>query len=158
GTSFHIYLPATRRQPCLEDERPVSMPSGRVTGRVLVMDDEEIVREVCGNMLIKLGYEVAFAQHGQEAIDKYTHAQRYESPFDLVIMDLTIPGGMGGKEAILKLQEIDQNIRAVVSSGYSNDTIMANYKDYGFKGIIAKPYNIKELDDLVSMILNEPTG
>jgi len=156
GTTFHIYLPASNHKHRVEDQKVSSKPLWQGTGRILVMDDEEIVREVCGNMLMKLGYEVASAENGQEAIEKYIQAMRNETPFDLVIMDLTIPGGMGGKEAIIKLLEVDRNIRAVVSSGYSNDTIMANYREYGFRGIIAKPYNIKDLGNLVSAVMEEP--
>ena len=122
-------------------------------GRILVMDDEEAVREVAGNMLKFLGYKVEFARDGTEAIELYKKAKESEEPFDAVILDLTVPGGMGGKEAIQKLLEIDPKVKAIVSSGYSIDPIMSNFKKYGFRGVVAKPYKVKELSEMLYKIL-----
>jgi len=120
------------------------------TGKILIMDDDEIVRQMLREMLISLGYEVELSEDGAAAVELYKSAMESEIPFDLVIMDLTIPGGIGGKEAIKKLAAIDPHVRAIVSSGYSNDPIMANYKEYGFCGVIQKPYNINDLSCSVS--------
>ncbi|HAK60612.1 MAG TPA: hypothetical protein DCO77_09555, partial [Nitrospiraceae bacterium] len=129
GTAFYMYLRASEKMVPAEkeeDERPI-----RGSGNILVVDDEEIVRNVAGTMLNELGYDVAFAKNGSEAIDVYRKNKESGSPFSAVIMDLTIPGGMGGKEAVLKLAAFDPDVKAIVSSGYSNDPIMAEYTDYG---------------------------
>ncbi|MBI2486835.1 MAG: response regulator [Deltaproteobacteria bacterium] len=122
-------------------------------GRVLVMDDEESVREVAGEMLRHLGYEVEYAGNGSEAIQKYSKLRENGQTFDVVIIDLTIPGGMGGKEAMERLLNIDPRVKAIVSSGYSNDPVMAEYNRYGFKGVVCKPYRIEELGKTVKEVM-----
>jgi len=151
GSIFHIYLPASRERaaPKKEVEEEIFIP-GR--GRVLVMDDEDMVREVAGEMLTQLGYEVELAKDGAEAIKLYKQAIEAKEPYDAVILDLTVPGGMGGKEAIKRLLEIDPKVKAIVSSGYSNDPIMAEFKRYGFMGVVAKPYRIKDLSEVLAGI------
>ena len=114
-----------------------------------------MVLEVVGDMLKYLGYEVAFARNGNEAIEFYKRAKAAGHPFDVVIMDLTIAGGMGGKEAIKKLIEIDPEVKAIVSSGYANDPIMADFKKYGFSGVIAKPYKIKDLSKTLQKVMGK---
>ena len=154
GTTFKIYLPASdegKRLSCAEEERFVT---GK--GRVLVMDDEEAVREVAQGMLETLGYSVTLAKDGTEAIEIYKVAMASGVPFDSVLMDLTIPGAMGGQEAIKRLQEIDPNVKAIVCSGYSNDTIMANYKRFGFRAVVPKPYSLKQLSGTISDVLSTP--
>ena len=151
GTTFSVYLPAQPHGVLpaeQEDRRPLSG-----TGRILIMDDEESVSEVTGQMLIRLGYEVEIARDGDEAIERYVAAGKKQKPFDIVIMDLTIPGGMGGKEAIRKLREIDPGVRAIVSSGYSNDPVMADYGHYGFTAVAAKPYKIHDLSRIIHDII-----
>jgi CheY-like chemotaxis protein len=117
------------------------------------MDDEEVIRDVAGKMLERIGYEAGFARDGGEAIETYKKAMESGHPFDAVIMDLTIPGGMGGKEAIKKLKEIDPTVKAIVSSGYSDDEVMAEFREYGFIGAVAKPYKIVELKDILQKIV-----
>lgn len=151
GTTFHIYLPVSEREPRVEEERVKKPLVGR--GRVLVMDDEEGVREVTGEILRYMGYEVEFAREGIEAIERFKEARETAKPFDAVILDLTVPGGMGGKEVIKKLVEIDPEVKAIVSSGYSNDPIMFEFRQYGFKGALAKPYKIEKLRETVSTVI-----
>ncbi len=122
-------------------------------GKILIMDDEEIIREVAGEMLKHFGYEVEFAKDGAEALEKYANAMKSGTSFDAVIMDLTIPGGMGGKEAVKKLIEIDPEVKAIVSSGYSSDPVMTNFRQHGFAGIITKPYQVSELSEKVKNVL-----
>jgi CheY-like chemotaxis protein len=119
------------------------------TGRILVMDDEPFVREVVGAMLERAGYDPSFAEHGEEAIARYSEAKAEGRPFSAVIMDLTIPGGMGGVEASRRLREIDAAVRIVVASGYSNDPVMARFRDYGFVGVVRKPFRIAELTRVI---------
>lgn len=108
-------------------------------------------------MLGSLGYNVEFARDGDEATELYKKAIESGEPFDAVIMDLTIAGGMGGKEAIKKLIELDPEVKTIVSSGYSNDPVMSDYKQYGFHGVIAKPYQIEELSDTLSKVIETGT-
>jgi CheY-like chemotaxis protein len=147
GATLYLYLPAATEEPAA----PVKEERDSFTGKgsVLVMDDEEIIRDVTGAMLRGMGYSVEYARDGEEAVDQYKRAQASGRPFDAVIMDLTIPGGMGGKETIVRLHEIDPAVRAIVSSGYSNDPVMAHYKEYGFAGMVVKPYRVQELSEVV---------
>lgn len=151
GTTFHIYLPASQKK--IPPQKKVQEPSPSRRGRVLIMDDEEIVRYATGSLLAHFGYEVESAKDGAEAIALYQKCRQTGQPFDVVIMDLTIPGGMGGKEAIQRLLEIDPEAKAIVSSGYSNDPVMADYKEYGFRGVVAKPYQIEELRAVLDKII-----
>jgi len=153
GTTFTFYLPAIEPQEkeviTEEKIKPVR------TGKVLVMDDEEMVLEIAGQIIEHLGYQVELVCDGEELISRYVDALQNGQPFSAVIVDLTIPGGMGGKEAVEKLLEIDPNVRAIVSSGYSNDPIMANYKKYGFTGVVSKPYHMKELKKVLEEVIRE---
>ncbi|MBF0557380.1 MAG: transporter substrate-binding domain-containing protein [Nitrospirae bacterium] len=151
GTTFYIYLPATRDLSPDECRKKDYVSLGH--GRILVMDDESIVRDTAGEMLTALGYEIEFANDGGKAIELYAKAIREKQPFDAVMMDLTIPGGMSGKDAVKKLLEIDAAAKVIVSSGYSTDPIMSNYKEYGFKGVITKPYNISQVSQTISKVL-----
>jgi CheY-like chemotaxis protein len=152
-TSFLIYLPASQKE-VLPTKKVEGKPiAGK--GRVLVMDDEELIRDVAGRMLHKLGYGVEYARDGAEAIEMYKKARDAGMPFDAILMDLTIPGGMGGREAIQKLLEIDPDVKAIVSSGYSDDSIMSNFKKYGFSAVIAKPYVITGLSKIMHEVITE---
>jgi len=153
GTTFSIYLPASSKEPARKKdsrEEPI-----RGEGKILVMDDEAIVRDVTGQILKHLGYDAEFAGDGSEAIELYRKAKESGKPFDLVIMDLTVPGGMGGKEAIHWLIEIDPDVRAIVSSGYSDNLVMSDFRQYGFKGVVAKPYKIQQLALALHNVLND---
>jgi CheY-like chemotaxis protein len=119
-------------------------------GRILVMDDDILVREVVGKMLRKLRYEPVFAREGEEALALYAQGQNTGDPFAAVILDLTIPGGM---EAIKHLLAQDPQARALVSSGYTDHLIIASYQDYGFKGVIAKPYKISGLSEVLQKVI-----
>jgi PAS domain S-box-containing protein len=148
GSTVTIILPASREaQPASREESESAIMKGK--GRVLVMDDEDMILTVAGNMLSHLGYEAVFAGDGMEAIELYRQGIETGNPVDIVIMDLTIPGGVGGKEAARKLMAIDPQAKVVVSSGYSNDPVMAHYRDYGFVAVINKPFKLKEFADLL---------
>jgi signal transduction histidine kinase/CheY-like chemotaxis protein len=151
GTIIHIYLPASAGTVVKRDVKREELVKG--AGRILVMDDDEILREATRKMLTALGYEAELAQEGAEAIGAYQKARESGRPFDAVIMDLTVPGGMGGKEAVKKLLEIDPNARAIVSSGYSNDPVMAEFAKYGFRGIMIKPYRMKDLSEVMRQVI-----
>lgn len=150
GTTFEIYLPMSEKEPTTIIQKKERLST--VGGKILVMDDEEVVRKVAGKMLQFLGYDACFARNGNEAIDMYKKAEKSGSKYKAVILDLTIPGGMGGREAIKELIKIDPDVKAIVSSGYSNDPIMCNFKDYGFSGFLLKPYKIKELGDVLKKV------
>jgi two-component system cell cycle sensor histidine kinase/response regulator CckA len=150
GTTFHIYLSASDK---IVPEEEVRLITGH--GRILVMDDEASLRKIVGRMLEKLGYESEFAKDGAEAIEMYKEAKEAEKPYNAVILDLTIPGGIGGKEAINKLLEIDPGIKAIVSSGYSDDPVLANFQEYGFKGIMPKPFESLRLGKALHEVLRD---
>ena len=115
--------------------------------------DDDSIRNLVAKMLKAIGYKFELAPDGQEGIDLFRKAREKGNPFDAVIMDLTIPGGMGGKEAIKKLIEIDPDVKAIVASGYSSDPVMAEPEKYGFSGIVEKPYRIEELGELLNRII-----
>jgi len=156
GTAFYIYLPASEKKISAQEEIELKPVKG--TGKVLVMDDDENIREIAGRILKMLGYEVTFAREGNEALELCRQARKSEKPFDAVIMDLTVPGGMGGQEAIQKLREIDPEIRAVASSGYSDHPVMTEYKNYGFCDAIGKPYEIKGLSRTLARVIKGKEG
>jgi len=152
GSVFNIYLPASDTESIDEETSEDKLYKGK--GRVLVMDDEEMVRDAIRDMLVDLGYEVEFAIEGLEAIKKYKEAKLSDKPYDIIIMDLTVPGGVGGKDAIKEILEFDPSAKAIVSSGYSNDPVMANYQTYGFLGVITKPYEFKKLSKELYKVMN----
>jgi two-component system, cell cycle sensor histidine kinase and response regulator CckA len=153
GTTVHVYLPDTPQRQIEPAPEKTKVVTGQ--GKVLVMDDEDIVRQTLSKMLAYLGYEVTFARDGDDAIGQFIQARELGKAFDAVILDLTVPGGMGGKAAIEKLLRIDPQIKAIVSSGYSDDPIMANFAAYGFSGVIAKPYKVAELSAVLNSVLDK---
>ncbi len=153
GSAFHMYLPASDRQMVDEKESLRNLEAG--SGRVLLMDDEPAVRELAGELISLLGYEVVLAENGQQALQLYEEAIRSSRPFDVIVLDLTVPGGMGGLEVIKAIRKTDPGVRAIVSSGYSNDPVMSDYKAFGFNGISAKPYTAAELGHALGKVLRE---
>src|SRR5256886_5828934 len=155
GTTFTIYLPAAAE---LEDQAPIETPTKLTpemtgTGRVLVVDDEDAIRDLVEFTLTRLGYQVSQAATALQGIELYQEKLRAGKRFDLVILDLTLPGGIGGKEALNKLIEIDPTVNAIVSSGYATDATMSRYQDFGFRGVIAKPYEAAELGKIVHDVI-----
>ncbi|MEA3279673.1 MAG: ATP-binding protein, partial [Thermodesulfobacteriota bacterium] len=151
GTTIFIDLPASEKE--IAEIEPAHVVSQSTTNnqqsiikRVLVMDDEEMIRDIAGFMLSRLGYDAEFTADGAEAIELYKKAMESGWPFDAVILDLTNQFGMGGKKAVVKLLEIDPDVKALVSTGYSNDQVVSNFREYGFCGALPKPYSMETLD------------
>jgi signal transduction histidine kinase/ActR/RegA family two-component response regulator len=143
GTTCNICLPASDRET-LPKKGVAKKPRGE-KGKILVMEDEQMLRNLTGQMLNRLGYEAELVENGDEAIESYEEAMDSGEPFDAVILDLTVRGGMGGKNAIQKLKEMDPKIKAIVSSGYSDDPVMTDWRRYGFGGAVFKPYRKDDL-------------
>lgn len=156
GATFHIYLPASDTAPIRSTETQIFVKPG--AGRILVMDDELPIRDLARASLTRLGYEVDTAEHGNEALQKYETARTEGRPYTAVIMDLTVPGGMGGKETIQRLLAIDPQVRAIVSSGYSHDPVMADYRSFGFSAVVEKPYKIESLAKALASITKNPVA
>ncbi len=157
GTTFVIYLPGvekTDQSNNTENENKQSQKRIKLC-RILVMDDDPLVRDVSTRMLSTLGHAVDLCEDGQSAIALYQKALTTSKPYDLAILDLTIPGGLGGKDTIKKLLTIDPDIRVVVASGYSNDPVMANYKKYGFKAMATKPYTVEKIESILFQALSD---
>ena len=156
GTKFTIYLPAAKTEEVEKIEKSEKIiESKHNDAKILIMDDEESIRKMLSQMLIRLGYKVESSSDGKEAISKYEEAIKQNTPFDLVIMDLTIPGGMGGKETVKEILKIDKNAKTIVSSGYSSGGTMADYKSFGFLEMINKPYTIAKLKKVIDTVFNQ---
>jgi len=153
GTCVSFYLPACLEETAVVSSTPFGKKNG--SGKVLVMDDEESIRVLASEMLSTCGYHFEMAKNGEEAVTLYRQAQETNSPFSAVILDLTVPGGLGGKETMVQLLQIDPNVKAVVSSGYSNDPIMAQYQRFGFHAVMTKPYSLMELSDVMYRLVME---
>ncbi len=152
GTTFNIYLPVSGENlPVTKSPAVVAEIPGSI--KILVMDDDEMVRNIASEILTHLGCEIVMAVNGQEALELFKQARNQGQPFDLVIMDLTIPGGMGGREAVTLILQEDPAAKVVVASGYSTDPILANYQDYGFSAAIAKPFRIKDLSEIIKKVM-----
>ena len=152
GTKFSLYFPA-----CASGATPIkleTLPLKHGRGTILIMDDEEPIRLLAREMLAHCGYQCVLAKDGHETIELYQQALNQHHPFSAVILDLTVPGGLGGKDTILRLRELDPHVIAFVSSGYSNDPIMANYQSYGFHGVITKPYSLIGLSTILHQHLS----
>jgi len=152
GTSFSIYLPARVGATVRTREPESDQISG--AGTVLLMDDDEFIRKVTGKLLEHLGYTPSFASEGLEALEMYRASVESGTPYDVVILDLTIPGGMGGEETVKAINEIDGSARVIVSSGYSFDPIIANHRDHGFIDYLVKPYRMDELGRVLRRVLD----
>lgn len=152
GTTFTLYLPALPQTEI--NVTPSTKQTFTGTGRILLMDDEEIVHNTVTRALIHLGYDVESVYNGTEALHVFQNAQKENQPFDLVIMDLTIPGGMGGVETIRELRKQAPNARVIVASGYSKDPILTNPKAHGFDGALTKPITIEEMSAVINKVLS----
>ncbi|MBN1620227.1 PAS domain S-box protein [candidate division WOR-3 bacterium] len=152
GTTFRIYLPASREKPVPAGEKSKAK---RGKGKILIMDDEEMVLSILSEMLTYLGYDICATKNGESAAEEYKKAYSENASFDAVIMDLTVQGGgMGGREAVKIILEIDKNAKVFVSSGYSDDPVISEYKKYGFTGSLSKPYSLEELSGLLESELS----
>lgn len=151
GAVFSLHFPAA---DAADLPREAELPAPTVdTGRVLIMDDEAAVARVLKRMLGRLGYQIETVADGQAALDAYRLAQEAGHPFDVVIMDLTIPGWMGGQETIGKLIALDPKVKAIVSSGYAIDSVMANFADYGFCAALGKPYSLENISSALRQVI-----
>ncbi len=155
GTTFRFWLPAASETPLApvveETVRPV------LKTRILFMDDEAPIRDMALMFIKRIGAEGEVAADGAEAVNRYREALGTSQAFNVVVMDLTVPGGMGGREALEKMRAIDPNVRAIVSSGYSQDPILANHSAHGFRGILPKPYSLDQLTKALQDVLADPT-
>jgi len=154
GTTFTLYLPAHEKDISQSEPLGVIQPEepGVRTGRVLLMDDEEMIRDIGHRILSRLGYETELAADGNEAIAMYQEAMDSGKPFEIVILDLTVKGGLGGKDAVKKILKINPHAKVIVSSGYSNDPVMARFREYGFRGALPKPYKIIDMIETLKKI------
>ena len=153
GSQFSFLLPA--QVPEKNGVLPLTSEIKFGHGNILIMDDEPQIRKVLGQMVETCGYSFQAVPDGEEAISVFRQAQDSGTPFSAVILDLTIPGGLGGKEVVKEMLLLDPHLRAIVVSGYSNDPVLANYEDYGFKGRVAKPFNLIDLSLVLNSVLQE---
>ncbi len=152
GTTFHVHLPAAEHgMPLPEVAAPA--PAGVLRGRVLFMDDEAPIRQLATTLLRRLGCEIEVTADGQAALDRFAAERTAGRPFDVVVMDLTVPGGMGGLEALERMRALDPQVKAIVSSGYSSDPVLANFRQYGFSGRVAKPYELTEFGRVLREVI-----
>jgi len=156
GTTFTIYLPASKKEEILEEKNSeIIIEKEFHTAKILIMDDDVTICKLLSLMAKKLGYEYDTAIDGEQAISKYVTAKENRVPFDIIIMDLTIPGGMGGKEAVKEILDINKNAKVIVSSGYTSGSVLAEYKSFGFVDMIDKPYTMTKLKVVLDRVLNE---
>jgi PAS domain S-box-containing protein len=155
GSTFHIFLPVSDKnvQPAVEEKLRPGLLTGK--GRILLMDDEEFLLEMTSKLLQYLGYTVETAKDGKEALDLYKKGLASGQKHAAVIMDLTIPGGMGGKETIQDIRKLDPEAKTIVSSGYATDPILAKFKDYGFDAMLPKPYKVTELAETLHKVIHQ---
>ena len=156
GTTFKIYLPRSEQEKPIHSLDSVSNYTiQKGSGRILIMDDMEAMMLVAGEILEALGYATVLTSNGEEAIESYKRAKESGAPFDAVVFDLTVPGGMGGEEACKLLRAFDPDLVAIATSGYTNSHVMSDYQGAGFNAVIPKPYRIKEMSRVLYLLLNE---
>jgi PAS domain S-box-containing protein len=159
GTTFTIFLPACPEQKVVSKiEEPLMQHQNAKSLKIMIMDDQEIVRETARVILESLDHQVTCVSGGREAIELYKKSMAAEQKFDLLIMDLTVPGDLGGQETIKEILKFDPNAKAIVTSGYSTDPVMANFKDYGFCAVIAKPFLVADFKDKIAQLFNSPSS
>ena len=156
GATFEIYLPASSQIQEIDSvpQTQEQSPLQRGEGRILIMDDETNIRDLAAKSLSQYGFEVETRDNGAETIELYHRSKEMGNPFQAVLMDLTVQGGMGGEEAIGHLKKIDPDVKAIVSSGYRNVSIMGNYKEHGFCDVVSKPYRVQDLFEIVQHVIN----
>jgi signal transduction histidine kinase/CheY-like chemotaxis protein len=153
GTTFSVFIPSSSGTLTMKEEVPVRPSPEAHRGRILVMDDDERILKSTGTLLRTLGYEVDTASSGEEALEKSRHMFETGERYDCVLMDLVVPEGMGGLDTITPMKEIDPEVYIIVSSGYSQEEVLSNYRDHGFDGVIPKPYKIEELSSELHRLL-----
>lgn len=153
GTVFYLYLPASGEAAPVHKKEPEGLQMGH--GLILVMDDEDNIRNTTSHLLHALGYKTETVDEGSKAVELYRERMESGTPFDAVIMDMTIPGGMGGIETMREILTLNPDVRAIVSSGYSNDPVMAEYRRHGFAGVLVKPYRVEDLGRVLRTVLGE---
>ncbi len=153
GTQFYLYLPVSHLASGIDKKIDVIAKGNNSI--VLVMDDESYIHELVSQMLKKLGYETVHAEHGEEAIKIIEKAYKGKNQINICILDLTVPGAMGGEQALKHIRKINPNITALASSGYANNPVLSNYRNHGFDGILTKPYSIQGLSDTFEAVLHE---
>ena len=153
GTTFTLYLPVAEDQELpAQQVSSVSAPQQGVA-HILVMDDDEMICDIVKDVLEDAGHRAEIVPNGTLALDRYRQAVKAGTPFDLVILDLTIPGDIGGKEVVKQILCLHPQAKVIVSSGYADDPVMANYADYGFKGVISKPYSLDKLSGVLAQVM-----
>jgi len=155
GSVFRIHLPAAEGMP--DEPRHPTNAQHRGSGKILIMDDQESILTMVQRMLVSMGYEATGALNGFQAVERYQEARSAGSPFKAVILDLTIPGSKGGLKTVKELAAIDPTVKAIVSSGYSNDPVLSNYEEYGFCGMLPKPYTMADLAETLTRLFGETT-
>ena len=150
GTTVSVELPAASSSEFVVEH---AAPASFAGGRILVMDDEAGIRSLAVRMLNRLGHDVEAVDDGMSAVDRYTRALKSGNPFDAVLLDLVVPGGMGGRETMELLHEVDPGVKAIVVSGYAQDPTVTQFREYGFKASIAKPYTLEELDATLHSVI-----
>jgi len=152
GTTFILYLPASTREQKKENSKE-TMETRATSAKIMIMDDEEMVRDVAKAIFVMMGHEVFLAADGEEAVELYKKQSDLCQPIDIIIMDLTIPGGMGGEKAVQEILAINPEAKVIVSSGYSHDPVMAHYQDHGFSAALVKPFQIQDIMDVINKLL-----
>lgn len=153
GTTFTLYLPSTTKKRLKKDTSSLKLVHGK--GHILIMDDDEEILRSLAILLNRLGFQVNTAKNGDEAIAQYKKAFLQKNPYELVILDLTIQGGKGGKETVKELLKIDPKANVIVTSGYSTDAVFSEYENYGFKGIMPKPYSLEEINTVLNKTMHQ---
>jgi PAS domain S-box-containing protein len=152
GTTFSMFIPAAEGIiPDSKERQDVRIIEG---SHLLIMDDDAAIRNVIGKMLEIMGYAVDTVEDGEPAVALYRKATESGRPYDVVILDLTVPGGMGGTDTLKELLKIDPSVKAIVSSGYSSNPVMSNYRTYGFRGVISKPYSVEDLSNMICKVID----